>query len=273
MIHIKPTCRQTWGYHAIRAWYFAPALNHYRCIKAVTDDGAVRISDTFKFLHHCLPDPAITNTDRIIKATQHLIHTINGNTTAPPDELQAINHLKDLISGATSTQHTLNPIVDQASNPTDDATLLDPIPTPVHLTAEPPHSAPATPVHTNGPHIIPYDDTEYDPPIETAPRYNLRSRTHIISSASEPSSETTTRNTIVSAVIDNDTGNSLEYRQLIKHPKYKEMWTRSYANELGRLTNGIRDIPGTKTMQYIHKKDIPKDRLTNVAYSKIVVVE
>ncbi len=33
MIHIKPTRRQTWGYHAIRAWYFAPALNHYHASK------------------------------------------------------------------------------------------------------------------------------------------------------------------------------------------------------------------------------------------------
>lgn len=47
MILIKPTRRHTWGYHAIRAWYFAPALNHYRCIKAVTEAGAVRVTDTF----------------------------------------------------------------------------------------------------------------------------------------------------------------------------------------------------------------------------------
>jgi hypothetical protein len=51
------------------------------------------------------------------------------------------------------------------------------------------------------------------------------------------------------------------------------VWTRSSANELGRLTKGIRDIPGTKTTQYIHKHDIPKDHLKQVAYSKIVVVE
>jgi hypothetical protein len=74
-------------------------------------------------------------------------------------------------------------------------------------------------------------------------------------------------------VIDEETGDSLEYHHIIKHPKYKEVWTRSYANELGCLTNGIRNIPGTKTMQYIRKSDIPKDRLKNVAYSKIVVVE
>ena len=85
--------------------------------------------------------------------------------------------------------------------------------------------------------------------------------------------EANARGMVVSAVIDDETGDSMEYRQLIKHPKYKEIWSKSYANELGRLTNGIRDIPGTKTMTYIYKKDIPKDRLKNVAYSKIVVVE
>lgn len=41
MIHIKPTSRHTWGYHAIKAWYFAPALHHYRCIRAVTDRKSV----------------------------------------------------------------------------------------------------------------------------------------------------------------------------------------------------------------------------------------
>eukprot|EP00804_Cyclotella_cryptica_P013280 CCRYP_007043-RA/>CCRYP_007043-RA protein AED:0.39 eAED:0.39 QI:0/0/0/1/0/0/3/0/598 len=81
------------------------------------------------------------------------------------------------------------------------------------------------------------------------------------------------RGMTVSAVIDNNTGDSLEYRHLIKHPKYQEIWSRSYANELGRLTDGIRDIPGTNTMQYIRKHDIPKDRLKSVAYSKIFVVK
>jgi len=54
MIHTKPTRYQTWGYYAIRARYFAPALNHRQCIKAVTEAGTVRVTDTFKFLHHSL---------------------------------------------------------------------------------------------------------------------------------------------------------------------------------------------------------------------------
>ncbi|KAL7478348.1 hypothetical protein ACHAW6_004113 [Cyclotella cf. meneghiniana] len=77
MIHIKPACRQTWGYCAIKAWYFAPALNHYRCINAVTDTGAVHLTDTFNFLHHTLPTTTISNADCITKAIKNLENTIS----------------------------------------------------------------------------------------------------------------------------------------------------------------------------------------------------
>eukprot|EP00804_Cyclotella_cryptica_P006568 CCRYP_021174-RA/>CCRYP_021174-RA protein AED:0.46 eAED:0.46 QI:0/0/0/1/1/1/2/0/373 len=100
MIHIKPARRQTWGYHAIKAWYCAPALNHYRCIKAVTDTGAVRLTNTYKFLHHTLPTPSISDTNCIIKATQHLQRVINGQRSTDGDELTAIQHLQAIISGA-----------------------------------------------------------------------------------------------------------------------------------------------------------------------------
>ena len=39
LIHLKPIRRQSWGYHAMKGWYFAPALKHYRVIKTVTDTG------------------------------------------------------------------------------------------------------------------------------------------------------------------------------------------------------------------------------------------
>ena len=60
MIHIKLSKQHTRGYHSMKAWYFAPALKHYCCIKVVTDAGAVRITDTFKFLHHTLPVPTVS---------------------------------------------------------------------------------------------------------------------------------------------------------------------------------------------------------------------
>ena len=72
----------------------------------------------------------------------------------------------------------------------------------------------------------------------------------------------------VGAIIDDKTGKSLEYRQLIQIDRYKKIWSRSYANELGRLAQGIRDIPGTDTIKFIRKYQVPKGR--KVTYGRIV---
>jgi hypothetical protein len=82
---------------------------------------------------------------------------------------------------------------------------------------------------------------------------------------------------IAAAVPDHETGESLEYRQLIKHPKYKEVWSSSYAKELGRLCQGYKGpdaakppVDGTDTFHVIDFADIPPDRLKEVCYSNIV---
>ena len=44
------------------------------------------------------------------------------------------------------------------------------------------------------------------------------------------------------AVIDEDTGQALEYLDLIKKDKYRDTWITSLENELGRLAQGIRNV-------------------------------
>jgi hypothetical protein len=39
--------------------------------------------------------------------------------------------------------------------------------------------------------------------------------------------------------MDKATGKMLNYRQLLRHPKYSADWQLSSANEFGRLTNGV----------------------------------
>jgi hypothetical protein len=41
------------------------------------------------------------------------------------------------------------------------------------------------------------------------------------------------------AVIDEEPGKSMEYRDLLKDPKHRETWSRAAANEFGRLFNGV----------------------------------
>ena len=73
------------------------------------------------------------------------------------------------------------------------------------------------------------------------------------------------------AIIDETTGKSLEYRDLIKDEKIRLIWERSLANKIGRLAQGIRDVKGTNTFFFIPKADIPKDRLKDITYGRIVV--
>jgi hypothetical protein len=64
----------------------------------------------------------------------------------------------------------------------------------------------------------------------------------------------------IEAVLDDDTGAVLEYWHLIKSDKYKRIWVHTFANELGRLFQGIRDIPGTDTCFFIRKSQAPKHK-------------
>ena len=65
------------------------------------------------------------------------------------------------------------------------------------------------------------------------------------------------------AVTDPDTGQQLEYRQLITHPNAHlcRTWQLSSANEFGRLAQGVGGrITGTDTIRFIHHHEMPPTR-------------
>ncbi len=72
--------------------------------------------------------------------------------------------------------------------------------------------------------------------------------------------------------IDGETGELLQYRHLIKSPKYKKDWFISAGNEVGRLAQGMpsQDIKGTDTLFFIQKSELPTDRWKDVTYAQFV---
>lgn len=72
------------------------------------------------------------------------------------------------------------------------------------------------------------------------------------------------------SVINPETGQLQEYKHLIQGPD-KELWTTSFANELGRLAQGVgsRMPTGTKTVFFINKLQVPKGR--KATYGRIIV--
>ena len=80
-------------------------------------------------------------------------------------------------------------------------------------------------------------------------------------------------------VFDPDSGTTLEYRQLRRNPKFKDIWEASYSNKLGCLRQGIGKCPngpkqqqvaGTYTYRLIRLSDIPHDQRKEICFSRVV---
>ena len=74
------------------------------------------------------------------------------------------------------------------------------------------------------------------------------------------------------AVMDEETGQLLNYRQLLHSAKYKKQWSISSAKEFGWPANGVgnRIKNPTNTIQFKCKKDIPQDRRKDVTFGSFV---
>ncbi len=61
-------------------------------------------------------------------------------------------------------------------------------------------------------------------------------------------------------VLDDKTGDLLEYWHLLKHPKYKDMWSQSFGKETRRLAMV------TKTIAFVTKQQIPQSQCKDITY-------
>ena len=111
---------------------------------------------------------------------------------------------------------------------------------------------------------------------DTAPIYaRTRSQTTAIASVNTLAQAAQRRypakflQSLTMPVLDETPRQLLQYRQLRKHPKFAHIWNTSYANELGRLCQGIgqgskgpkhQHMEGTNTFRLIKFEDIPQDR-------------
>ncbi len=68
------------------------------------------------------------------------------------------------------------------------------------------------------------------------------------------------------AVLEDDTGDLLKNRHLIKHPKYKGTWSNSLGMEIRQLATT------SETIFFIRKTEIPHHRRGNVTYGRIVCI-
>ena len=116
-----------------------------------------------------------------------------------------------------------------------------------------------------------YTGNKYDLPRETH-QYNIREQGTRVDQMAQHVAILTKNlqgNHQENIVIDPTTGASLEYRHLVKGPT-KAIWGNSFANEIGRLVQGVetRMPSGTNTIFFIPKDKLPAD--ITVTYGRIL---
>ena len=75
----------------------------------------------------------------------------------------------------------------------------------------------------------------------------------------------------INPVMDKDTSEILEDWALMQHPKFKDKWNVSAANEFGHFAQGVGGrVAGMNTIHFIHKHEVPNDRFEDTTYIRFV---
>eukprot|EP00804_Cyclotella_cryptica_P002199 CCRYP_018252-RA/>CCRYP_018252-RA protein AED:0.18 eAED:0.16 QI:0/0/0/1/0.4/0.16/6/0/1101 len=262
---------------------------HYRThVIFVTKTRAKRLADTVFFKHKYITQPTVTTADAIVNAYRKLQQAITGIQHSKDDaQMEAIERIRRAFDAANNPVHKPNKLIElPRTKQTTQNALTQPVPR-VNFEEHAPLSrmivaSPKEPVV-----VSPRKQTVITKPPTTptkpaTPSDSIAFRTWSKRQQSQP--ELSPNESIADrvarrrremeaahAVLDQETGQLLEYRQLLKHRKFRDVWNLSASDEFGRLAQGIGGrIKGTDTIRFVHKHEIPQDRFKDVTYIKFV---
>jgi hypothetical protein len=246
---------------------------------------AKRLSDTVFFKHHYIPQPTVTPADAIVNAYNKLQQTSQGIQHSKEDaQMEALERIEQSLQ-PTSNEHNTSPRVEAELTQQvprvrfDEAVPKVQEPEPRLVVAWPKKQIVQPPVPNvtkERPKPILKPSKYIDESSESvASRVKVRRLQTVETPQQESIADRVARRRrereAVHSVLDQETGQLLEYRTLLKHPRFKEVWNRSPADEFGRLAQGIGGrVKGTDTIRFIHKHQIPQDRFKDVTYIKFV---
>jgi hypothetical protein len=289
--HEKPAKRRTWAPHGQHGYSLGLAMHHYRFQNVyISATASERIVDTLDFFPHNFPMPQLSSTDRLIMAAKDMSNALKNPHPEVPfakigdDTIEALTKLAEIfkkqfqkvqtpgLSNAPSKaarnkipanlSHPIlaSPVLQQCqtrsqttiiAKNTTNAPLLPRVVTPMTGRAAPPR----VPMRSQNlsPRNLSQDDF-WD--VETANMAITLGTYHLY------------QKHYANVVVHPVTGKEMEYTALMKDPIMQPLWKHGFGNEVGRLFQGICEIPGTETCLFVELTNIPKDR--KITYGKIV---
>jgi hypothetical protein len=266
-------------------------MHHYRCQNVyISATASERIVDTLEFFPHNYQMPQLSSTDRLLMASNDMSNALQNPHPEVPfthvgdDTISALTTLAEIFKLKFQKVHI--PELPAAPAKVTQRTGLAESSNPILASPMPPsrQTISQTTIHardiTNAPLLprVVTPMTSQPSPLRVPRRsQNLSPRnlsqddfcgmdtSHMaIALGNRHWSQQYQSNAFVHPI----TRKKMEYMALMKDPRLQPLWKRGFGNEVGRLFQGIRDIPGTDTCFFIKLTNIPKDR--QITYGKIV---
>jgi hypothetical protein len=225
------------------SWYVGTSDEHYRCQKVfLKETKAERITDTIVFHHRRVTNPLVSSADAIVTAAANLNQTIQDNMkeslmNVDMNELDRLAKIFQEAAQKISETNARQPRVptrrespprvstnnDEEQNQSDNATRVETLRVDGQMVME------------DGPRYMTRNQKRIRGIIAmdvmltvmqlTSPVLNpkrLASRKYPLEMLCE----------FANAVMDDETGDMLEYRQLIKRPKFRDTWSKAFGKEI-----------------------------------------
>jgi hypothetical protein len=295
--HVTPNKRETWAPHTASGFYVGNAWEHYRCHEIyICDTKHTRTCLAAFFKHKYLTLPTITPADALIRAADYLTDAILGLVPTPTGMQDAVDQLMVIFKqqahaakDAATAQRVLRERAqaervieeERQAHVAQETTQAQVTALPT-IEIEEPNDIAESPQGI--PQITQDEYDEYTTPPSANTQQQQESQTlmqeFMLQCMEIPGYKApfTARQAalrkytlqflcnLTYAVLDDETGDLLEYCHLMKHPKYKDVWTKLFGTEICRLTTT------TETIFFVKKDKIPDDRKGNETYARIVCV-
>jgi hypothetical protein len=293
--HVVPGKRETWAPHTVSGYYIGNAMQHYRCHDIyIPDTKGTRTCETVFFKHKYLTMPTLTTADALIQAADSLTAAIDRTSPQPGMTRDAIDQLISIFKAQAEKEKdavTAQRVAKERAQAERVRNEKAAVPTPEQEMRFEVDKYPEIDIgNMSRIGVITQDDdnAQATPAANTRQQHRARTITQecaysmidlpiagpVPVNTMAPQKCTTKQASArqyplafmcewVQAVLDNETGDLLEYRQLIKNPKYKEVWSKSFAKEIRRLADT------TKTIAFVSKQQIPQGRRKDITYGRI----
>jgi ribosomal protein S10 len=249
---------------------------------------AERTTDTIIFHHKRITCPTISAADAIVEAAAKLNQTIQDNmkeslTTLDMNELDRLAKIFQEAAQKVSENDARQPRVPRQREyvatprvPTTSAReqhQYDTAPRVISQEEDTNDEAPRMIGETDGPRYMTRNQKQIRGSIATDVMLTVMQLTRPKLKAQKLASRKYPLELLcefANAVMDDETGDMLEYRQLIKRPKYRDTWSKAFGKEIGRLAQGQKGVvEGTDAIFFKSMDEVPPERRKDITYARI----